>query len=62
MDTPEGAVSITQFLKSRAGTLLRLNAEGSPIALTRKGRSVAVLVDLDTFAWLIRRRDAREND
>ena len=54
METPEGAVSIREFIRDSAGTLGRLNAECAPIALTRKGRSVAVLVDVDTFARMAR--------
>jgi prevent-host-death family protein len=61
MNIPNGAVTVTDFTRRSADTLLRLNLEGAPIALTRNGRSVAVLLDVDSYARLLRARESAED-
>ena len=43
---------MTRFQKNTKKALTQLNCEAAPILLTRRGRSVAVLVDLDSYARL----------
>lgn len=47
-------VPVTWFVRNEVLALSRVNEEGAPLVLTRKGRSVAVVLDLDTYAWLRR--------
>lgn len=51
---------LSVFYKHCAELLARLNAEAAPILLTHKGRSVAVLVDLDTYALLEQARKTQD--
>ena len=47
-----GALPVSDLAKKCGDVLMRLNTESEPILLTRRGRSVAVLVDLDTYAMM----------
>jgi antitoxin YefM len=43
---------ISDFRKSSAQLLKRLKADHHPIILTQRGRSVAVIIDVDTYERL----------
>jgi PHD/YefM family antitoxin component YafN of YafNO toxin-antitoxin module len=48
------------FVRNSARALSKVNAECAPLVLTRRGQSVAIVLDLDTYAWLERAWRLRE--
>lgn len=47
-----GVKPISDFRKHSAGILKQLKERGEPILLTQRGRSVAVLLDVETYQRL----------
>ncbi len=50
---------ISDFRKSSAFFLKKLKQERNPIILTQRGRTIAVLLDIDTYEQLEYERDFR---
>ena len=57
----ESIAPVSDFRKSSARTLKRLHQTHSPIILTQRGRSVAVLLDIDSYEELEYARSLRES-
>lgn len=52
---------ISDFRKSAAAFIKKLKQEHSPIILTQRGRSIAVLLDIDTYEQLEYERHFRHS-